>query len=103
MIIITVLKLNFGVDLEQDLDHGLGGSTWIDLDQHKNKSDYYHNFKTRLRVDPGQRLGHRSRVSTRVDQVNIKIKMVIIVVLKPDLRIDSKQVLDYGSEGSNPG
>jgi hypothetical protein len=29
--------------------------------------------------------------------------MVIIVVLKPDLRIDSKQVLDYGSEGSNPG
>ena len=101
MIIIIVLKLNLGVDPEQDLDHGSGGSSWIDLDQHRNKSDYYHNFKTRLGADLGQRLGHESGESTRVDQVNIRIKIVIIVVLKPDLRIDSGQVLGHELEGSN--
>jgi hypothetical protein len=67
MIIIIVLKLNLEVDSEQDLDHGLGGSSWIDLDQHKNKSDYYYNFKIRLGADPGQSLGHESRELTRVD------------------------------------
>jgi hypothetical protein len=101
MIIIIILKLNLEVNLKQDLDHGSGESSWIDLDQHKNKSDYYHNLKTRLGVDPEQRLGHESGVSTRVDQVNIRIKIVIIVVLKPDLRIDSGQILGHELEGSN--
>jgi len=77
------------VDSEQDLDHRSGGSTLIDLDQHKTKNNYYYNFKIRLGVDPGQRLGHGHEESTCVDQVNIKIKIVIILILKPDLRINS--------------
>jgi hypothetical protein len=45
MIIIIVSKPNSGVDLEQGLGHGSGGSTRVDLSQYKNKSHYYHSFK----------------------------------------------------------
>jgi hypothetical protein len=51
MIIIIVLKVDWGVNLEQGHDYGLRGST-------------------------------------EVDQVNVKIKVVIIVVLKPNSRIN---------------
>jgi hypothetical protein len=42
------------VDQEQDLDHKLGGSTWVDLSQRMNKNDYYHNFKPDLKVELGK-------------------------------------------------
>jgi hypothetical protein len=57
MIIIIVSKPNSGVDLEQGLGHGSGGSTRFDLSQYKNKSHYYHSFKAWLVGRPEVRPG----------------------------------------------
>jgi hypothetical protein len=48
MIIIIVLKLDSGVNLEQDQSHRLGGLTRVYTSQYKNKNCYYHSFKTLL-------------------------------------------------------
>jgi hypothetical protein len=59
----------------------------VDSGQHKDKSDYYHSFKIQLKVDSRVRLGSRVRRLNLVDLIKHKIKMIIIIVLKPDSRI----------------
>jgi hypothetical protein len=56
----------------------------VDSGQHKDKSDYYHSFKIWLNVDSRLRLGSRVRMVNLVDLIKHKIKMIIIIVLKPD-------------------
>jgi hypothetical protein len=48
--------------------------TRVDPSQHKNKSNYYHNFKTQFEGWPKPGLA----------QVNVRIKVIIIIVLKLD-------------------
>ena len=43
------------IDSRQGSCHRMKGSTWIDLGQCKDKSDYYHSFKTWLKDWPGVR------------------------------------------------
>jgi hypothetical protein len=65
-----------------------------DLRQHKNKFGYYYNFETWFMV--------RSEVKYEswVRRVNIKIKVVIIVTLKPNLEVNLGQGLGHELEGS---
>ena len=56
----------------------------IDSGQHKDKSDYYHSFKIRLKVNSRVKLGSRVRRVNLVDLIKHKIKTVIIIVLKLD-------------------
>jgi hypothetical protein len=53
----------------------------MSVGQHENKSSYYCNFKTRSGVNPG----HKSKGSTRV---NVRIKIIIIIVLKSNFGVD---------------
>ena len=46
-------------------------------------------------VDPGQGMDHMS--SWSLTRVNIRIKIVIIVVLKPDSRVDLEQIPGHES------
>jgi hypothetical protein len=61
MIIIIVLKPNLRVDQGKSW---VGGITWIDLNELKNKNDYYHSFKIQL----GNR--QKTRYRSRVGRVN---------------------------------
>jgi hypothetical protein len=56
-----ILKLNSGVNSRQGPGHGSRRSM-------KDKSCYYHNFKTRLDDQPRQCPTHRLRGSTWVNQ-----------------------------------
>jgi len=47
--------------------------------QCENKSGYYHNYKTRFGDQPERR--PKSWVGLTIDQVNIRIKIIIIIVL----------------------
>jgi hypothetical protein len=56
------------------------------------KSNYYYSFKIRFGDRPETRPGsHIRRVNLVLSQVNIKIKTIIIIVLKPDLRVNLRQ------------
>ena len=72
----------------------------IDSGQHKDKSDYYHSFKIRLKVDLRVRLGSHVRRVNLVDLIKYKIKTVIIIVLKLDSRVKLRQNPSYKSGGS---
>jgi hypothetical protein len=78
MIIIIVLKHNSRVNPGQDPSYKLGGSIRIDLGQCKDKSGYYHSFKTQLGG------------WTVLTRDKIKIKVVIIIVLKSDSGVNSE-------------
>ena len=54
----------------------------IDLDQRKDKNNNYYSFKTRL----GSQFGARPRLRARLPltSVNIGIKIVITIILKPN-------------------
>jgi len=45
-------------------------------------------LKFNSRVNPGQDLGYRTGGQPGLTHVNVKIKIVIIIVLKPDLGVD---------------
>ena len=59
IIIIIVLKPNSGTDPGQDPGHESRGSIRVGSSQRKNKSGYYHIFKTQLGGLPRVRLGSR--------------------------------------------
>jgi hypothetical protein len=58
---------------------------------YNNKNNYYYSFKThiecQLETKPRSRLG--------LTQINARIKVVIIVFLKPNLKVDSEQDLSH--------
>jgi hypothetical protein len=88
LVIIIVLNLNWGSTRgKARVDH------WPS--QHKNKSDYYHGFKSNSGVDPKQGPGGGS--SWPLTCVNIKIKVVIIIVLKSDTGVDPMPRPGHGS------
>jgi len=95
MIIIIVLKLDLGVNPEQGLCHLSEGSTRVDLDQYKDKSCYYHNFKTLLGGRLGQGPGYMLGGSTRVDSSQCMDKNDYYYSFKtrlkswPDIRFES--------------
>ena len=73
----------------------------IDPSQHKDKNNYCYNFKTQLRSLTGAKAQTMSwDGQPRLTQNNIKIKILIIIVLKPYSRVDLKQGLSYDLEGS---
>jgi len=86
--VIIILKIILGFNLGQGPRHKSGGSTPVNPGQCKDKICYYHNFKTQLGGQSGQGPGHKSKGLTRVDQVNIWIRVIIIMVLKPDPRVE---------------
>jgi len=111
MIIIIVLKsrlegrpgtrsrswVGLTIDLSQQNDkydyyHNLKTDLGVDTGQEgqckDKKNSYYHNFKTRFGINKGQGLDHRLRGLTRVDLSQHMDKYIIIIILKPDLRID---------------
>jgi hypothetical protein len=68
----------------------------VDLSRRKNKNGYYHSFKTQFGGRLGEGLGHEWDWS--LTRINIKIKMVIIIVLKSDwsltrINIKTKMVI----------
>jgi len=63
-IIIIVLKRSLRVNTGQDPGYESRGLTQVDPSQYKNKNNYYHNFKNRLRVQP------RARPKSRDGSVN---------------------------------
>jgi hypothetical protein len=63
-IIIIVLKRSLRVNTGQDPGYESRGLTQVDPSQYKNKNNYYHNFKTRLGVQP------RARPKSRDGSVN---------------------------------
>jgi hypothetical protein len=56
-----------------------------------NKNNNYYSFKThlggQLETKPGSQVG--------LTQINARIKVVIIVFLKPNLKVDSEQGLSH--------
>jgi hypothetical protein len=78
---------NFKINLEGRVRANPGpcarGSTQVDPGYYKNKSDYYNSFKTWFVSQPMEMLGSRSG---RLIWVNVEIKVVIIIVLKPTRR-----------------
>jgi hypothetical protein len=64
--IIIVLKHSLRVNTGQDPGYESRGLTQVDPSQYKNKNknNYYHNFKTRLGVQP------RARPKSRDESVN---------------------------------
>jgi hypothetical protein len=82
----------------------------VNLSQYKNKNYYYHIFKLDLRIESGQGLCYKGGWS--LTQVNEMTKIVIIIILKPDLRVDLGQhkikmviitILKLNSRGSTQG
>jgi hypothetical protein len=70
---------------------------------YKDKNSYYYSFKTQLdRRFLGQSLSHwlRSRSWVGLTRVSIRIKVIIIIALKPDSNVDSGQ--DPGDKWSWP-
>jgi len=65
-----------------------------------NKSGYYHNFKSWLGCRLGQGLGHELGGSHGLTRVDVWIKIVIIIVLKSDLRVDLRQLSNHWLGGS---
>jgi len=63
--------------------------------KYKNKNDYYYSFKTWLGIDPGQTPSYE--LDWLLTCVNIRIKVIIIIILKSDSRIDPGQGLGHGS------
>jgi hypothetical protein len=59
-----------------------------------DKNDYYHSFKTQL--EGWLRVESRSRVTRPLTQVYMMIKMIIIIILKFDLEVDSGKNLGHG-------
>jgi hypothetical protein len=88
VIIIIVLKLDSRVNL------------WQDLVQCNDKICYFHSFKINSGVDRGKTHVTGQKGQYGLTKVNVWIKMIIILVLKPDSGIDSKQGLGHGSRGS---
>jgi len=90
------------VNLGQDTGHGLGRLTRFNLGKYKDKSCYYNSFKTRLWSRLRQGPSHGLRELYRLTWVNVWIKVVIIIVLKPDFEVDPKQGSVTGQK-SQPG
>jgi hypothetical protein len=57
-------------------------------------------LKLDSRVDSRQGPGHISKGSTRIDMGQHKIKMLIIKILKPNLRNDQGKATSHRSRGS---
>jgi hypothetical protein len=81
------------VNLEQGPSHELGESIWVDSGQYTDKICYYCSFKTRLEGQLEQGPCHR------LGEVNVWIKMIIIIVFKPDSGADPRQGSGHGSGG----
>jgi hypothetical protein len=59
----------------------------VDPGQRKNKNGYYRNFKLDSGVDLGQDSGREW--GWLLTWVNLRIKVILIIILKPDLMINS--------------
>jgi hypothetical protein len=64
VVIIIVLKPDLGVDPKQDVNHEIGGSTWVNV---KIKVIIIIILKSDLRVNPKQGSSHGLGGSTLVD------------------------------------
>jgi hypothetical protein len=83
--IIIIVKTRLGGRPRIRLGSSVGLA--IDLGKYNDKNSYYHSFKTQFR----SRLGAKLESSWPLTRVNIRIKVVIIVFLKPDSGIDPMQ------------
>jgi hypothetical protein len=54
-------------------------------------------LKSNSQVDPGQVMGQEGQLE--LSQVNVRIKIIVITVLKHDSEVHSRQDLGYGSGG----
>jgi hypothetical protein len=60
----------------------------IDLGQHKDKNYYYHSFEIQLSSRPEIKpKSHEKRV-TQIDPIQHKISIVVIIILKLNLRVN---------------
>jgi len=58
-------------------------------EKHKNKNNYYHSFKTRFRSQLESKVWVTDQKSQpRLTRVNIRIKVIIIMVLRLNSRVD---------------
>jgi len=85
MIIIIILKFYLGIDSKPYIFKSCVRLI-IDPSQYKDKNYYYHNLKLNEGVNWGKVYAMGLDGQPRLTQINIKIKMIIIIILKLDSR-----------------
>jgi hypothetical protein len=59
------------------------GQVIVDPTQHNNTNNCYHSFKPDSGIDPEKYPNHGLGGSNRIDRVNLMIKVIMNIVLKP--------------------